>query len=615
MDLKCIECWKDFTTINNRQRCCSKECQKEHAKKVRKLNDSKLVEHVCEICWTTFIWLKRRNMCDNCLSNLRSSNTCNFDREDIEKICLNCWKVFTSKSKNAEYCSSKCYQRARYLNVTKKTTYNHVCILCWKQFTNNRKDSTRCSDCVHIKTDKQIEVSKESYKKMIDIIWVDNPSHLEWVQEKREETCLKNNWVRFPTQDKKFILKAEETKLKKTWYRYTSQIPWKMDEIISKIRKTNEARWYWPITNAELPWVKEANKQISKANKKIWEKLKKEWHEVQLEFRLPWYNWRNKYWDILVDWKIILEYDPWNTHNTEYVIAWNIFHKVEWEEKKKRMNAQLEKTIVAERNWYRCIHIFSWDNLNKILDMISLNKRKIYARKCNVVMFTNKSDPEKYLEISNLIEEAHLQWQLKSNNWKVVTCVALEYKWEIVATMTFWPDRNKKDSNARECYRLCTKKWNMVIWWSKKMRNHFIKNINPECVISFCDKAHFSWKVYYELWMELECEYEPRRMWCLWRIKDIRNEYEEIYKEFSWDDSFQFNWKELAKTRSFIADNYMTWAWQRWFLWFDWATKWLIWKWWKWTKNIELAKLAWYVPVYDCWQMKFVRRRPTSSCN
>lgn len=613
MQKECIECWKLFEQKNNRQQCCSDVCQKEHAKKIRKINDAKTVEHVCESCWKTFVWLKRRNLCDECWKQLKSNriNELNNNKISIKKICLRCWKEFFTVVDNAQYCSNECYQKDRYENVTKKREFHHICKYCWKEFVNSWENSQRCDNCKRIKTKAQIEASKSNYTKMIEIIKekenVNNPSEIDRVKKKKEQTCLTNRGVKSPIQNEEIKEKIKNTNRVKRWVDYPTQDLEVVKKVVESIRKTNAARWYWSITNAELPHVKVVTWQISKANIELWEELKALWHTVELEHKLLLDDWTFKYWDILVDWNTILEYDPWNTHNTTFVVSWSNFHYYTEEESKEMKMLQIEKTKAAEKNWFRCIHMFSWDDKEKIFNMLDQNKKRIYARECDVVTFTNLSNPDLYKEISDLIDWAHLQWQLSTKNWRNVFCIALIYKWEAIATMTFWPERNKKNPEARECYRLCTKKWYIVVWWAKRMWNRFIKDINPTSVISFCDKAHFSWDVYCSLWMELEETFSPRATRCLSNIKKNRDEYEELYKSYTWKNDQLFDWTSLKKVAPFISDNYMTWAWQRYFLWFDRATKWLIWVRWKWTKNKDLAALAGYVPVYDCWQMKFVR--------
>lgn len=609
MTKNCIECWKTFEPKNNKQICCSPECKKERDKKERKIRDAIPVEHVCEKCWEKFFWLKRRTLCDKCLMDKRVSNMQDYERVVMRKVCLTCWKEFDTESKTQKYCSQSCATRRHYLNITKQKKYNHVCCLCWKEFSNSQKDTNRCKECVHIKTDKQLLSSKNSFKKMLDIVKeiynVDNPSQIPWVQEKKENTCFKNFWVRTPMQSKQVQEKFKQTNRERRWYDRPAQDPNVMNKIMEAIRKTNDERWYWPISNAELPHVQSNRWSKSKENKKLADELRQLWCEVKwLELCIKTDNNKNRYFDIELWNNVLLEYDPWNTHNTEYVLSRHS-HYLNDKEKEEYKNKQLEKTILAEEKWYRCVHMFSWDDKDKIFDMVSTNKKRIYARECEVDIFTNISKPEKYKGVSELIESAHLQWQLSSRSVKIVTCISLSYKWEIVACMTFWPIRTINDPDTRECYRLCTKKWHLVIWWSQKMWKHFLKNIDPKHVVSFCDRAHFSWKVYRDLWMELTHIYEPRKVWCLGRIIPQREKYEQLYREYTWDYDFVFNRKELEKQRPFIQDNMMTWAWKVYFLWFDRVTKWLIWCRWKWTNNNDLAMLAWYVPVYDCWQMKF----------
>lgn len=61
----------------------------------------------------------------------------------IEKnqfICKQCWKVFLSSHKNANYCSVKCIREAYKVEMT--------CSVCWKVFMRNKyRKSRKCYDC------------------------------------------------------------------------------------------------------------------------------------------------------------------------------------------------------------------------------------------------------------------------------------------------------------------------------------------------------------------------------------------------------------------------------------------------------------------------------------
>ena len=48
------------------------------------------------------------------------------------------------------------------------------------------------------------------------------------------------------------------------------------------------------------------------------------------------------------------------------------------------MSSTIEKTNLAVKNGYRCIHVWDWDDIDKIVNMLQPKEVK-YARKLNVV--------------------------------------------------------------------------------------------------------------------------------------------------------------------------------------------------------------------------------------
>ena len=70
----------------------------------------------------------------------------------------------------------------------------------------------------------------------------------------------------------------------------------------------------------------------------------------------------------------LIEINPTATHNS----TWGIY-TTEGIDK----NYHKQKTAIASVNSYTCIHVFDWDDIEKIIKLI-VAKKRIYARDCSV---------------------------------------------------------------------------------------------------------------------------------------------------------------------------------------------------------------------------------------
>lgn len=153
------------------------------------------------------------------------------------------------------------------------------------------------------------------------------------------------------------------------------------------------------------------------------------------------------------------------------------------------------KSLKCKELGVRLIHIFEyeWDNessKNKIKNLIDFlikgpNKR-IYARNCIIKEVESK-------EAKSFIEINHLQGNSASN-----IKLGLYYNSELVSIMTFIKPRFNKNYEW-ELSRFCSKREYQVIGGASKLLKYFESNYNPKSIISYCDIAKGSGKVYEKL--------------------------------------------------------------------------------------------------------------------
>lgn len=196
-----------------------------------------------------------------------------------------------------------------------------------------------------------------------------------------------------------------------------------------------------------------------------------------------------KFFDFKVN-NTLIEIDPIASHNSTI----NIFGKRPPLEK----NYHKEKSNLAKKYNFRCIHVWDWDDLSKVILLLK-DKPKIYARKCDLREVTDK-------EAKQFINAIHLQGYSKSS-----INIGLYYKDTLVSIMTFGKPRyNKKYEYEliRYCYLY------NIIGGAEKLFKYFLRNYSPKSIISYCDLSKFSGNVYEKLGFSLLSQtINPSKHW------------------------------------------------------------------------------------------------------
>lgn len=189
---------------------------------------------------------------------------------------------------------------------------------------------------------------------------------------------------------------------------------------------------------------------------------------------------------------ILLELNPWPFHN----ISWNPIPEVDPIDKFYHLN----KTSTARENGYRCIHIWDWDDQEKIIKSL-LPKTPVYARKCEL-----QEVPKDICD--QFLNKYHFQNTCKGQAIRY----GLYYNNELIQVMTFGKPRYNKNYDY-ELLRLCTKNNYKVLGGANKLFSYFIKNNPSASIISYCDNSKFLGDVYSSLGMKLKDSGKPSRHW------------------------------------------------------------------------------------------------------
>ena len=182
--------------------------------------------------------------------------------------------------------------------------------------------------------------------------------------------------------------------------------------------------------------------------------------------------------------KLAIEFNGLYWHSSLYKP--NNYHQKKW---KACQDKGIRLIQIWEHDW-----ILKQSIIKKYLNNIFINKKKVYARKCQIKSLT-------YLSSKEFIDDNHIQGSTTSGS----IYYGLYYNNKLVQLMSF-----VKKSEYYEISRLCTKSSISVIGGANKLFNHFIKNINPEKVITYSSNDHFTGHVYEKMNMNFASLTQPR---------------------------------------------------------------------------------------------------------
>lgn len=191
---------------------------------------------------------------------------------------------------------------------------------------------------------------------------------------------------------------------------------------------------------------------------------------------------------------------------------------------------------------YNCIHVWDWDDYNKIADFFK-EKTKIYARNCKIKVVNKK-------EAKVFLNKYHLQNTCKGQT----VCLGLYYNDELVQIMTFGKPRYNQNYEY-ELLRLCTKSEYIIIGGSEKLFKYFINTYNPKSIISYCDDSKFSGDVYKKLGFTPKCD-KKNQPSCHWyNMKTKKHITNNMLLQLGYDKIFNTNYGKGTDNEQLMLEN------------------------------------------------------------
>lgn len=332
---------------------------------------------------------------------------------------------------------------------------------------------------------------------------VDNPLKAEEIKEKRKKTLLQRYGY-----DNPFKSPDVRKKAKKTWLRrYGVDNPSKStDLLIKRSQHINQTQGPYHGSEREKRYIETMTERygvpyacllptatgggrVSTTNKQFVEMLQHngiDVHESDLEFRIE-----NRLYDIHVpNTNTLIEINPTFTHTSEKTFKC----------KGLAPNYHLAKSELAKVNGYNCIHVWDWDNWEKIVKLL-IPKKRLYARNMSIYVLKNKD------VINSFLNENHLQGTTRGQT----LCLGLVKDDELYEIMTFGRPRYNKKYDT-EILRLCTKSGYQVVGGASKLFKYAC-NFGLGKIISYCDRSKFTGTVYENMGMTLKEATSPSKVW------------------------------------------------------------------------------------------------------
>lgn len=403
------------------------------------------------------------------------------------KTCELCGKEFTSTSALARYCEGPHYRPCpvcgKLVEVERGKEYEPP-KCCSAECTNKLREQT-CLEKYGVRIASQAEQARE---KLHDAAIAS--------EEQRKQTSLQNWGVDNPAKHKAVRAKISATVSSEecqsrmrstTRSRYGVDFAMQSPEGLERYARTIQEKYGVPYFCMTDKCKESQGHIISAINREFGKRLSAVGISYKFETRID-----DKSYDIEILGKnILIEINPSYTHNE----VGN-----HWTTKGISRDYHLAKSNVADQHGYQCIHVFDWDNLDKIVNLVK-PKESVYARKCTVVEIDRDTACKFELE-------HHLQGTCKGQQ----VCLGLYYQGKLIEVMTFGLPRYNRNYQW-ELLRLCTNSDYKVLGGATKLFSYFVREYSPDSIISYCDKAKFNGDVYLQLGMSLHHSTEPTKVW------------------------------------------------------------------------------------------------------
>ena len=369
---------------------------------------------------------------------------------------------------------------------------------------------------------RDVEATKINRKKAIfEKYGYETPFGNKEIREKSKITMQTRYGVEYTAQSKDL-----QNKMKKTMFeKYGKNNYVETAEFHNKSRKTCLKKYgiEHPCQTPQCIKALEESMGHSKPEMKFANLLDSYGIKYQQEAPL-----RGFKYDFKID-NLLFEINPSETHNVNFGLFGN---------KPKNKKYHFIKHSVAKDFGMHCVHIFDWDDPEKIIKLFLLPKERIYARQCELKGVAVE-------EARLFLEENHLQGYAKDK-----IRLGLYYKNKLVEIMTFDKPRYNKNYDW-ELVRLCSNA--NVVGGAEKILKYFIDTYKPKNIVSYCDLSKFDGKVYKQLGFVAVNKPQPSKHWV--SLKDGRHITDNLLRQKGFDQLFKTNHGKGTNNEALMKEN------------------------------------------------------------
>lgn len=433
--------------------------------------------------------LNKYNMDGDCMKYIKMCRHCGhyFETNSPQKqycdlphyrpcpVCGKATKMIVNNDFNRPQrcCSSECTHKLRTMKFKMK-----LCAICGDEFYPNSGCQTVCEKTHYRKCEicgSPFIITAKTYKTMTTC------SH-ECSQKKLQNFFLEKYGATHPMKTEIGQQHFHDSFEKIYGVRHALQ----KKEFADKMKYTNLLRHnveYYCVT-PECRNV--SGNAISELNLHIQAKLADANIQTITEFPI-----KNRGYDLkIVDSNILIEINPTYTHN---IIGnhWNpdgldkYYHR--------------DKTQLAEDNGFKCVNIWDWDNINKIVEWLK-PREIIDASEFGVYKLTTKSANE-------FLKRYHIFGSHRGQ----VLCLGLVKDGVIYQIMTFCKSKNKK--YYTQLCRWCTLPGYEIFGGYDKLSSYASEQFGVTNVIAYVDRSKADGSELESIGMKLDHITPPRLIW------------------------------------------------------------------------------------------------------
>lgn len=358
-----------------------------------------------------------------------------------------------------------------------------------------------------------IKKSQEKFKEVHRI----HSHQTEKSLERRKKTLLRKYGVDNVSKNEKIKIKKEKT----TQEHYGVLNPFKSDDIKQKISKKIQSEYGVPYSCMRKECRKYSGND-SKPNQNFAKMLDDLNIKYEREFSLGNYSY-----DFKAD-NMLFEINPTIFHNSTFAPVGL----------PKNMMYHFDKRKVAKEYGYHCVHIFDWDDEEKIIRTFLIPKDRIYARNCTI-----KAVPVS--EARKFLDQNHLQGYARDE-----IRLGLYYKNELIEIMTFGKPRYNKNYTW-ELIRLCSIK--NVIGGPERLLKAFTNDRPCATIVSYCDLSKFDGKIYEKLGFKIISRNQPSKHWI--NLKTGQHITDNLLRQKGFDQLFKTNYGKGTSNEQLMLEN------------------------------------------------------------